>query len=287
MELNQENQKKLETLEILDEKPTIVYDYILKKNITHKDFSLTQIANLSEEYGQKITVSYLSKLKNGKMPPPSYKITLILAKIFQRDPEIFLAASLADSDEYNRVELARALRWAFPKENEVQIKKRLEDVLFCRFINIEENEFSTLIERAVLKKHKLREKNENLEIRKVPVLSKLFSKTNIYLNEFIEEWTYEKTSKERLFYFIANDDSMKANRILKNDRVLIDSEVEVKDGDTVLLNIQEEEAVIRKMKKLTDDKVIVYTDNPEIEPIIINDKDIKVRGKIVKINISL
>lgn len=276
-----------EELDILDQRPSIVYDYFLKSNLLSKDLSLTEVANLSEEFGQKVTVSYLSKLKNGKLPPPSYKITLILAKIFKRDPEILLAASLADSDEYNRVELVKALRWAFPEDSELQIKKRVEDTFLLRVLNIGQSGTSLLLERSMSKKQEIMGTSDKPEIREVPVLSKIFSKTNIYSNDFIEEWTYMKTSKQKLFYFLMNDDSMRTNRIFKNDRVLIDSEEEIQDGDIVLININEDQGIIRKTKKLTNDTYIIYTDNPEVEPVILNKKEMKIRGKVIEILISL
>ncbi|WP_033542897.1 LexA family protein [Planococcus sp. CAU13] len=276
-----------EELDILSQRPSIVYDHFLKSNLSRNNLSLTEVANLSEEFGQKVTVSYLSKLKNGKLPPPSYKITLILAKIFQRDPEIFLAASLADSDEYNRVELVNALRWAFPEDSEIQIKKRVEDTFLLRFLNIGKSETSLLLEKSISKKYEITGTNDKSEIREVPLLSKIFSKTNIYSNDFIKEWTYIKTSRKKLFYFIMNDDSMKTNRIFKNDRLLIDSEEEIQDGDIALINIDENEGIIRKIKKLTNESYIVYTDNPEVEPVVITKKEIKIRGKVIEILVSL
>ncbi|MEH7176794.1 helix-turn-helix domain-containing protein [Neobacillus vireti] len=277
-----------EEFNVLDDRQRIVYDHFLESNISQRNLSLTEIANLTEKSGQRITVSYLSKLKNGKMPPPSYKVSLVLAKILGIIPEMLLAASLSDNDEYKRVELAEALKWAFPEEDEFKLKKRLNDVFKFRFKYIGETEASSLIKNSLLDGEQLRSETSNDPSKnKVPVYTKVTSAGELISSEFVEECIYEDKSNGKLFYFIVSDDSMRTARILKGDKLLINSEVRIKNGDIVLVNIFGKDAIIRKIKKTPSGEVIVYSDNPNFEPIIVNEKEIEIRGKVVKILISL
>jgi transcriptional regulator with XRE-family HTH domain len=58
----------------------VVYHELLNKAILESGLSLRQIAKRYNDLGGSITPSYISQLKNGKLPPPSADVTATLAK---------------------------------------------------------------------------------------------------------------------------------------------------------------------------------------------------------------
>lgn len=100
------------------------YSLLLSDLIDKSGLSLTEISLRAEKHGQKITTSYLSKLKNGKMPPPSFKMSIALALTLEVDPELLLAAGVLDNNETNKEELQKSLEELYPEmENDEMLEK--------------------------------------------------------------------------------------------------------------------------------------------------------------------
>jgi transcriptional regulator with XRE-family HTH domain len=59
----------------------MTYAEMLDAIITESDLSLRQISKLCTQFDISITPSYISQLKNGKLPPPSPEVSLALAKV--------------------------------------------------------------------------------------------------------------------------------------------------------------------------------------------------------------
>lgn len=57
------------------------YAEMLDKIISESELSLRQISKLCNQFDIRITPSYISQLKNGKLPPPSPEVSLALAKV--------------------------------------------------------------------------------------------------------------------------------------------------------------------------------------------------------------
>lgn len=91
------------------------YSNLLSDLIDKSGLSLTELSQKAdEEHGQKITPSYLSKLKNGKMPPPSFKVSIALALALGVEPELLLAAGVAYNNESDKEELEKSLKELYP-----------------------------------------------------------------------------------------------------------------------------------------------------------------------------
>jgi repressor LexA len=99
------------------------YSSLLSDLIDKSGLSLTEISNQAETLGQKITSSYLSKLKNGKMPPPSYKVSIVLAQVLNVEPELLIVAGMKDHNEANKEELENSLDEIYPDKKEVVLQK--------------------------------------------------------------------------------------------------------------------------------------------------------------------
>jgi transcriptional regulator with XRE-family HTH domain len=57
------------------------YAEMLDEIISESELSLRQISKLCTQFNISITPSYISQLKNGKLPPPSPEVSLALAKV--------------------------------------------------------------------------------------------------------------------------------------------------------------------------------------------------------------
>lgn len=68
----------------------MTYAEMLSDIIKKSELSLRQIAKRCEDLNLKITPSYISQLKNGKLPPPSEEVSLILAKACGSDRQAHL-----------------------------------------------------------------------------------------------------------------------------------------------------------------------------------------------------
>ncbi|HPO04158.1 MAG TPA: S24 family peptidase [Bacillota bacterium] len=117
----------------------MTYAKMLDDIIKKSDLSLRQIAKHCEDLNLKITPSYISQLKNGKLPPPSEEVSLILAKVCGSDKQAHLVFQgymekapsmikeyMLASSTLNKVmleSLCKAANKAFTKEMEDYIKE--------------------------------------------------------------------------------------------------------------------------------------------------------------------
>ncbi|BBB90968.1 MAG TPA: helix-turn-helix domain-containing protein [Methylomusa anaerophila] len=66
------------------------YTDLLAYYIKKSGMSLRQIACRCQEKGHKIAPSYISKLQNGHLPPPSEDVSRVLAEVLDGNPEILI-----------------------------------------------------------------------------------------------------------------------------------------------------------------------------------------------------
>ncbi len=109
------------------------YAEMLDAIITESELSLRQISKLCTQFDISITPSYISQLKNGKLPPPSPEVSLALAKVcnsknqsqlvfqgyMEKAPDVIKEYMLASS-QLNRImleSLCKAENSAMPQES--------------------------------------------------------------------------------------------------------------------------------------------------------------------------
>ncbi|MBC2267721.1 helix-turn-helix transcriptional regulator [Listeria sp. FSL L7-0083] len=97
------------------------YNQELKDLIDKSGLSLKDISEASNEYDTPVTVSYLSKLKNGHMPPPSFKVSYTLATILNGDPSKLLALGVVDRQNEEILELMNLLEERNPEMSSEEI----------------------------------------------------------------------------------------------------------------------------------------------------------------------
>lgn len=111
------------------------YAEMLDAIITESELSLRQISRLCTQFDISITPSYISQLKNGKLPPPSPEVSLALAKVcnsknqsqlvfqgyMEKAPTVIKEYMLASS-ELNRIMLESLCK----TENNTMTKESLD-----------------------------------------------------------------------------------------------------------------------------------------------------------------
>ncbi|HWQ78996.1 MAG TPA: S24 family peptidase [Anaerovoracaceae bacterium] len=111
------------------------YAEMLDAIISESDLSLRQISKMCTQFDISITPSYISQLKNGKLPPPSPEVSLALAKVcnsknqsqlvfqgyMEKAPEVIREYMLASS-QLNRIMLESLYR----AENSNMSKESIE-----------------------------------------------------------------------------------------------------------------------------------------------------------------
>ncbi len=135
------------------------YSEMLSQIIEESELSLRQISKRCSDLNLNITPSYISQLKNGKLPPPSEEVSLVLAKacgsknqaqlVFQgymeKAPELVKEYMLASS-ALNKIMLQTLCQTDNDGPLSTEFKKHIESMdvlstldLTSRFVNAEDS----------------------------------------------------------------------------------------------------------------------------------------------------
>jgi SOS regulatory protein LexA len=130
--------------------------------------------------------------------------------------------------------------------------------------------------------------NENCHpVLYVPVLGYIAAGQPILTDEHIEEWTelpnmWNLKEKEAIVLKVKGD-SMIGSRIYEGDKVVVKLQPEVENGEIAVVNINGDEATLKRVKKTENGQVILYPDNPNYEPIFITNEKARIIGKVVQV----
>lgn len=144
------------------------YSVMLDDLIHQSGMSLTEVSNKCKELGVNVTVSYLSKLRNGKMPPPSYKITVVLAKTLGVEPEKLLAAGRNEESENEKQELIEALETVYPDLEYGEIYEKMMEIYVAYHQILEPIEGLTLEEEEEVNEwYRAEQKQQEIDLEKL------------------------------------------------------------------------------------------------------------------------
>lgn len=130
--------------------------------------------------------------------------------------------------------------------------------------------------------------NANDDLAKVPVLGNIQAGSPVTAVENIED--YRPVTKDQIrngdyFYLKVRGDSMINSRIHPGDYVLIKKQNAVENG-TIAVVLIDDEATLKKVYQ-KEEQLILQPDNPEYEPIIVFDENVRIIGKVVKVEFDL
>lgn len=158
-----------------------------------------------------------------------------------------------------------------------------------RFLNLIIKDF---VERNIDPKEIFNQANSNAEVNqipliKVPVLGHIAAGVPIFAEEHIEEWT-EIPNMWKLKFGEAvvlkvKGDSMIGSRIYDGDKVVVKIQPDVENGDIAVVNVNGDEATLKRVKKTVEGQVILFPDNPRYEPTFINNDRARIIGKVIQV----
>ncbi|HEY8435896.1 MAG TPA: LexA family transcriptional regulator [Haloplasmataceae bacterium] len=132
--------------------------------------------------------------------------------------------------------------------------------------------------------------NDILEIDsvlRIPLLGYIAAGNPIFADEHIEDWIEfpnfgGKYKPGELFALRVKGDSMIGSRIYPGDVVIVRMQDDVDDGDIAVVNVDGENATLKRVKKVNG-QYILYPDNPNYQPIVIDSDRARICGKVVKV----
>nr|WP_241254415.1 S24 family peptidase [Brevibacillus sp. SYP-B805] len=126
-------------------------------------------------------------------------------------------------------------------------------------------------------------------VLRIPLLTRVHANQSALINdEYIQSWfTVSNLDNYRdgeLFLFKVQDDAMSGSRILSGDIVLVKIQSTVQNGEIALVLLNEQDAVLRRVKKLDGTHILLYPDNPRYEPIINSAQHFRICGKVIYVS---
>jgi SOS-response transcriptional repressor LexA len=118
---------------------------------------------------------------------------------------------------------------------------------------------------------------------RVPILGYIAAGQPIFADEHIID--YEEVPGEfnkDHFMLIVKGDSMRGSRIYPGDKVLVKMQPEVENGEIAVINVNGEDATLKKVKKYEDGSVWLVSTNEKYAPIPFK-KTSRIIGKVVKV----
>jgi repressor LexA len=123
----------------------------------------------------------------------------------------------------------------------------------------------------------------------IPILGTIQAGRPILVHENIEG--YRSTDRNSIkgsdyFFLRVNGDSMIGSRIYPGDLVLVRKQEDVDNGDIAVILINGEEATLKRVFK-KNGQLILQPENPKYEPLIFTQGEVRIIGKIVKVEFDV
>lgn len=131
-------------------------------------------------------------------------------------------------------------------------------------------------------------------VKKIPVIAKITAGKSIPFDGDIIDNKFEpvfqgknnNVAGEDFIYYMVQDNSMQGARIMKSDLALVFLTDSIRDKDMVLFTYKNT-TYIRRYKAVTDNLVVLYPENPDFETFAVDKKDIKIAGKVLRVEFKV
>ena len=142
--------------------------------------------------------------------------------------------------------------------------------------------------KEVLKNKPVKIDPENkVQVLRVPVLGYIAAGQPILAEDHIDEWieipNMWNLKDNQVIVLKVRGDSMIGSRIYEGDKVVVKMQQEVENGEIAVVNINGDEATLKRVKKTESGQVILYPDNPRYEPTFITNESARIIGKVIQV----
>lgn len=237
----------------------------------------------SDETG--VNRTYISKLLNEKLPsPPSPEIIKRLSEKAYNGVtyEKFMIAAGHLRDNYSAYDLAMN-RNAEEEKLRAMVKETGFSYDTVKMIKDAEN--------IATKDFEFTSSDSVIPIGKtvaIPILGTISAGLPLYAeeNKIGEDMVpAEEVANGEFFYLVVKGESMIGSRIYPGDRVLVKVTPDIESKDIAVVMVDEQEATLKRVFK-TNGQVILQPDNPKYEPIVIDKGQVRIIGKVVKVEFT-
>lgn len=141
--------------------------------------------------------------------------------------------------------------------------------------------------KEVLKSEPVNIESNKVQILRVPVLGYIAAGLPILAEDHIEEWieipNMWNLKDNQAIVLKVKGDSMIGSRIYEGDKVVVKLQQEIENGEIAVVNINGDEATLKRVKKTESGQVILYPDNPRYEPTFITNESARIIGKVIQV----
>lgn len=122
---------------------------------------------------------------------------------------------------------------------------------------------------------------------RIPILGYIAAGEPILASDHIEDYMDIPNpgdyDPDELFMLKVKGDSMIGSRIFEGDSVLVKIQQEVENGEIAVVNVNGDEATLKKVKKLDNGQYLLLPSNDAYEPILVNHEGARIVGKVIQV----
>jgi repressor LexA len=277
------------------------YSELLSEYIKRSAYSLRKVAELCNEKGFSIDHSYISKLRNGKKPPPSEELSRVLAEVLNGDPETLVVEGYKEKAPEEIKNLLNGKCAAVPRSPGVMTNTQQTNNLSRKYsmvielADILENDTVMLTAggKPLNGKHRLNllklldktstNKNIDKAADLIPILGSIRAGIPLLSEQNkIGEIDVPANLVGRVdFALYVNGNSMIGAGINEGDLVLCKQDYNPYPGEIVVALVNTDETTLKYYIK-ENDKVLLRAANPKYKDIELGPGD-QIQGNVVKI----
>lgn len=243
------------------------YSEVLKKAIEDSKLSHIEISQRCKNIGESIVPSYISKLVNNKMPPPTEKISLVLAQALEMDSKKLILEGYLDKAPKEIIDFLNSARLSvmtvvfkvfgetFSAEAFEEVKKILEILPLSEFL---------------------------IEISKMQEASKVSIDDDVCKMEFKDVADAALTNLKEAIGIPVNDDSM-FPLISKGSQVTLELKDKYEDGNIIcFIKKNEKDLIWIRRCFFKGDTIIAIPLNVGYEAMTLTYSEVIILGEVVK-----
>lgn len=242
------------------------------------------------EYARQADVSnsYISNLIRCKKDnPPEGKTIKKLADAAHNNVtyfELLEAAGLLTPEIQEKVErLTELKKWSIEYEKARTTVQEATKNVNDAALEVKEAEAEYKLLQELAKQNKV---EQAAHFIRVPVLGYIAAGQPIFASEQVIDFEYFPAAagyrEGEVFALQVKGDSMIGARIYDGDKVIIKVQPEVADGEIVVVNVDGDNATLKRVKRING-KVLLLSENPNYEPIVISSEQARICGKVISV----